>query len=123
MENYIVELGNLTTYHCIQRGKKRIKTNKKKTYNLAKRALEYGLRYTALKSNTFLAHFLKSKTNDDAFAVAYNNYCFIFSQKTLSCLTVYEIPEYIQKKQYFDGKEHIKNYKKYCRYNFKEVLV
>ena len=58
-------------------------------------------------------NYLSSEANEDTRAVAYNNFCYIFSDDNL-CITVFPLPVWFGKKKRFNGKERIRNYKKYC---------
>jgi hypothetical protein len=60
--------------------------------------------------------YLESEAYDDCIAVAYNNFCYIFNPSGV-CVTIYQLPAWFGKKKHFNGKERIRNYKKYCRSN------
>lgn len=50
-------------------------------------------------------------------AVAYQGYCYIFSGGNVF-VTVFRLPVWFGKPKHFEGKERIRDYKKYCR-NYK----
>lgn len=60
--------------------------------------------------------FLSTIARDDCTAIAYNNFCYIFSADG-ACVTLYPLPVWFGKKKAFNGKERIRNYRSYCRHN------
>lgn len=60
--------------------------------------------------------FLAQEAREGYTAVAYNSFCYIFGDGG-SCITMYPLPAWFGKKKAFDGKERIRNYKRYYRFH------
>ena len=101
------------TVHSINKVKERcgIK-NKHSAVKNIELALQRGKRYYDFSS--WESSYLKNSVHNDCFAVAYNNYCYIFSEEKV-CITLFELPAWFGKKKRFDGKEKIKHCKRYLR--------
>ncbi len=103
------------TIHGAHRAKERrnLKNARSMEKNV-KLALQRGKRaddYTSWE-RTYLAR----EEHDSCFAIAYNSFCYIFTEDGV-CITLYPLPVWFGKKKPFDGKERIRNYKQYCRNN------
>lgn len=77
-------------------------------------AFERGKRADDLTS--WEREYLANEGHGNCSAIAYNNYCYIVSENNV-CVTVYALPKWFGQKKHFDGKERIRDYKKYCRSN------
>jgi len=105
----------VTTYHCIERIKERcgIKSEETIRKNIAmamyrgKCAEDFSGRERA---------YLTEQCRDEYSATAYNGFCYIFSEGRF-CVTVYPLPKWFDKHNRFDGKERIRNQRKYWRNN------
>lgn len=100
--------------HAEERANERIGINNRKELKTkAKKALERGKRAEDFKSME--RHFLKERENKNIDAVVHDNICFIFDDNCL--VTMYEFPQWSNKKAYFKGKEQIRDMKKYLKYD------
>ena len=59
--------------------------------------------------------FLEGECKYGNTAIAYNNFCYIFSAEGV-CVTLYPLPVWFGKKKQFNGKEKVRNPKKYTKY-------
>ena len=100
----------MTTYHSIERAKERFGINERKATKMIELALERGK--TADKFTSWEKEYLEGECRDGSFAIAYNNFCFIVSKGGV-CITLYPLPAWFGKKKRFDGKERVRNAKKY----------
>lgn len=109
MEAYITYV----TEHSIQRAKERCNyKNRRAAENNIQRALIRGK--DASKYSSWERKYLVNEGHDNCTAIAYNNFCYIVSEDG-NCVTVHSLPAWFGQKKHFDGKTHIRNYKKYCR--------
>ena len=104
----------MVTLHSIERLKDRrnIKNKKSAVKNIYL-AKQRGKR--AEDCTSWESDFLSTEAYDDSTAIAYDGYCYIFKDDV--CLTMYELPSWFGKKKHFNGKERIRDYKKYCKNN------
>lgn len=105
----------IVTAHSINRAKNRhnIKNVRSTGKNIAL-ALQRGKRAEELTS--WERSYLSKEAHNGCTAVAYNNFCYIINSDG-ACVTLYPLPSWFGKKKHFDGKERIRKYKRYCRYN------
>lgn len=101
-----------TTLHSLQRAKERcqLKNQRSASKNI-QRALIRGKR--AEDCTSWERTYLSTEAYDNCFAVAYNNFCYIFNVQN-QCVTIHALPSWFGKKRHFDGKTRIRNYKSYC---------
>lgn len=85
------------TYHSLERLKKRVGMNKKRAERQVELAYTRGKRACDCKRSRDRAY-LQRKNKVGQFAVAYNGCCWIFSEETKVCITVYELPKSFDKK-------------------------
>lgn len=104
------------TYHSINRAKERknLKNQRVAERNIV-RAVERGKR--AEDFTSWERDFLEGECKNDCVAVAYNGFCYIVNSQDV-CLTLYPLPSWFGKKKRFDGKERIRDYKKYQKHYF-----
>lgn len=105
--------------HSLRRAKERAGLNKKRALKMMELAKTRGI--TCEECTWSLdKSFLRSKTNDEAIAVAFNGYCFILERNTMNCITMFPLPKRFGKKKTFYGNKSEKraaNYKQtYCSY-------
>lgn len=103
-----------TTIHSIKRTKERAGANEKKAERMVALAIERGKTSDAFTS--WERSYLKNQETDECVAVAFGGYCYLISYCG-DCITMYPLPAWFGKKKHFDGKERIRNYKKYCKSN------
>ena len=103
---------NYTTYHSIDRAKERAGLNERKATKMIELALERGK--SASDFSSMEKSYLDSEGYDGCTAIAYNNFCYIVNENGI-CVTLYPLPAWFGKKKRFDGKEKIRNPKKYSK--------
>ena len=101
------------TYHSIERSKERLGLNERRAEKTIQLAIERGKFYDDFDSSRE-RKFLEQHTDSNAYAVAYNGFCYIISN-TGFCITLYELPVWFGKKKRYEGKTKIKDYKKYTQ--------
>lgn len=67
-------------------------------------------------SNVEKNFLLRCEKNNKSKAKAYNNFCYIFNEDNV-CVTLYKLPSWFMRKKHYNGKEKIKNVKKYIKMN------
>ena len=102
----------MTTNHYIERAKERCSLNIDEAKRLENRARKNGKRTEELTG--IQKSYFKIKERTGIEPVLYQGYIFIYSGET--CVTLYEMPEALNRKHYFNGKEQIRNIKKYQRF-------
>lgn len=103
------------TLHSLQRAKERCNLkNPRSAANNIQRALARGKR--AEDCTSWERAYLSLEAYDNCSAIAYNNFCYIFNEKS-QCVTIHSLPCWFGKKKRFDGKIKIRNYKRYCACN------
>lgn len=103
------------TLHGIERVKERCNLKSKRTAEKnINRALQKGKR--AEEYTSWERAYLSKEAHGNCTALAYNGFCYILNESG-ACLTAYALPVWFGKKKHFDGKERIRDYKKYCRGN------
>lgn len=101
----------VATYHSLDRVKDRQNVkNKRAAKRVIARAIEKGKR--AEDFSSWERDYLLNEARDDCIAIAYNGFCYIVNHHDV-CVTLYPLPAWFGKKKHFDGKERIKDYKKY----------
>lgn len=106
---------SIATMHGVDRIKERCNLkNQRSAVKSIKLALKRGKR--AEDFTSWERDYLSKEAYGDCFAIAYNSFCYIVNSQG-SCVTVYPLPAWFGKKKHFDGKERIRDYKKYCKNN------
>lgn len=103
----------MTTIHSIERAKERIGLNEKKAAKQIALAWERGK--GAKEFRSMERSFLEGECKYGSTAIAYNNFCYIFNADGV-CVTLYPLPVWFGKKKQFNGKEKVRNPKKYTKY-------
>lgn len=106
---------NTVSKHYISRAKERtgvknIRTNER----IADLALLRGKRSEDFSRRE--QEYLSRRESQDCLAIAYNGFCYIFSQDH-HCITTYALPEWFGRRPHYAGKEEIRDFKKYYKYN------
>lgn len=113
---------NYTTQHSIERMKERLGVNARKA---EKRISDAICRGTGAESFSAKERaYLTGKECRGCTAKVYDGYCYIVGENDV-CVTLYRLPSWFGKKKHYDGKEKIRNYKKYYNNriaNNKEIL-
>ena len=110
------------TQHSIDRAMERICLNAHEAERKIEIALVRGKSAENYKTSRERKYLEKQSRN--AIAVAYDNYCYLFSYQG-ECITVYSLPDWWEKKKMYNGKEKIRNPKKYFslyKYNDEDFL-
>lgn len=100
------------TYHSIQRTKERTGLSTSASINFISKAKRFGLSPDFYPSKE--RAYLHGKEYLGTSTLCYGEYIFIFSEEGL-CLTMYPMPKWFCQSGRFDGKERIRNRKKYLR--------
>lgn len=109
---------DFTTKHSIERMKDRLGINERKAEKRITDAITRGSKANAFSS--WERSFLENEAHDGYTAIAYNGYCYIVSSDNV-CITLYPLPAWFGKKKHFDGKEKIRNFKKYYNTHFAQT--
>ena len=109
-----METGYLT-WHATERMKERCNT---KNYRTATKSVQLALSRgkRADDFSSWERNFLLGETSDRCTPIAYNGFCYIMNEED-ACVTIFALPSWFGKKKHFDGKERIRDYKKYCKNN------
>lgn len=102
------------TNHSIIRTEERAHKSEKAARRMINLAKERGI-----KASDFPARerrYLEGKGKGRKKAVYYAGYCFIFSND-FECITMFSVPQWFGKKTNFQGKQRIRDIKKYVRNN------
>ena len=103
------------TLHAMERSKERRNyKNQRTAIKNIELAIARGKR--AEDFTSWERNYLYSACTENKYAIAYNNFCYIVSEEGC-CITMFPLPVWFGKKKHFDGKERIRNYKKYCKNN------
>lgn len=106
---------SIATIHGVDRMKDRCNMkNQRSAVKSIRLALMRGKR--AEDCTSWERSYLSNEAYADCVAIAYNGFCYIINSKG-QCVTVYPLPAWFGKKKHFDGKERIRDYKKYCKNN------
>jgi len=103
------------TRHCLIRAKERLNKNHKDVNRLVKLASVRGKDACDFTSS-FEKNFMRKGYKKSSAMKVYNNVCYIFNENH-KCVTLYRVPSWFLKKKHFNGKERIRNIKKYLRMN------
>ena len=101
------------TYHSLMRAKKRLGLKAEAAKREMKRAFTDGLDASEFDSKE--KEYLIGKEVSGAAVKVYRGSCYIFSEEG-TCITVYKVPAWFGKRQFFDGKKKIRNPKDYYRH-------
>ncbi len=96
MGKHIIKTVGMTD-HCAERAKERIGIKKKKkTERLVHLALERGVTAETCKRSAD-RKFLEDRSRNNTQAIAFNGCCYIMDKETLSCVTIYKLPNWFGK--------------------------
>ena len=84
--------------HSYRRAKERAGLNKKRATKMMELAKHRGITSEGCRWSDD-RKFLESRTNDEAIAMAFNGYCFIFERMTMNCITLFALPRCFGKKK------------------------
>ena len=103
------------THHSVERTIERADMNEKEAMRFISLAIERGKSSREFHSDE--RSYLESKAHEDGCrAVVYNGYVFILGKHD-RCVTMYKLPTWFGKKKNYDGKQKVRNAKKYCAMN------
>ena len=105
----------MNSRHSIERAKERAGLNSEQAARFIRKAGERG-RSAEEMPRREREYMEKKETAANCRTIYYNNYFFIFSPGG-TCITLYEAPAWFGKKSHYEGKEKIRNVKKYVRYS------
>jgi len=109
----------LASNHSLKRVKERMGVNKSNAHNIICNARERGLSPMDFSGREY--SYLASKESNYSWVVAYQGYFFVFSNSGV-CITVAKLPDWFGKKGNYDGKEKIRELKKYWRHHSVEKI-
>ena len=103
---------SVATAHSLSRAKERMGVKGKQAEKRIRLAMERrkGAECFSAKEKRFL----EGESSEGLTAVAYNSFCYILSDSGV-CVTMYSLPGWFGKKMHYDGKQKIRNMKKYSR--------
>lgn len=106
---------NAATYHSVERVKEywNMKNQRTAIKNIDL-AISRGKRAEDYTSWEYA--YLSRKEFGNCTAIAYNNFCYIVNSRG-ECFTAYPLPAWFGQKKHFAGKERIRNFKKYWKFN------
>ena len=105
----------MNTLHSYERAKERAGMNKAQAVRFTNLAYERG-KTADMMPRREREYMEKKESVAGCRTIYYNDYFFIFSPDGI-CITLYESPAWFCKKNHYDGKEKIRDVKKYMRYN------
>lgn len=105
-------MNTAVTKHSVEKAKERLGINRKYAEKRITDALRRGK--TAESFSSWERSFLEQEGKDGCRAVAYNGFCYIVGPKN-TCVTLYPLPSWFGHKKHFNGKEKIRNAKKYYK--------
>ena len=101
------------TYHSLVRAHERLGLNREEAERTITRAYAEGM--GAEEFNSREKKYLEQKGANGAQVKVYNGCCYVFSENAV-CITVFQVPLWFGKRQFFDGKTKIRNPKNYYRH-------
>ena len=105
----------MTSKHSIERARERAGLTEEQAARFIRKASERG-RTAEEMPRREREYMERAETVTNSRAFFYNGYFFIFSLDGV-CKTLYETPAWFGRKSHYDGKEKIRNIKKYIRFN------
>ena len=103
----------IVSYHSVNRAMERGRVkNARSAEKRIATALQRGKR--ASEYSSWERSYLMSR-DSGCTAIAYNNFCYLVNENG-KCMTLYPLPVWFGKKKRFQGKERIRDMKKYQRY-------
>ncbi len=105
----------MNTLHSLIRAKERAGMTSKEMTRFTDLAIRNGQRAADLVG--LERRYLESKETEPTYtAILYKGYILIVEDGEL-CITMFPVPAWFFRKQYFEGKKQIRNVKRYRRYN------
>lgn len=101
------------TLHAWERIDERINLRGSAAIKFVDCALERGRRAKDFKNRE--RAYLQEKEYNGVFTVCYSGYCLIFDEYE-TCITVYLLPKWFERKNAYCGKQYIRHPKKYMKY-------
>lgn len=103
----------VASYHSVNRAMERCRVkNVRAAEKRIATALQRGKQ--ASEYSSWERSYLMDRASDCT-AIAYNNFCYLVNEDGM-CITLYPLPAWFGKKKRFQGKERIRDMKKYQRY-------
>ncbi|MDE6060874.1 MAG: hypothetical protein K2G31_05330 [Clostridia bacterium] len=108
-------MNTAVTKHSLEKAKERLGINKNKAETMIANALCRGK--TAEHFVAWERSFLVQESKNGCRAIAYNGFCYIVSPLN-TCITLYPLPSWFGHRKHFDGKEKIRNVKRYNKLHY-----
>ena len=108
------------TYHGMERTKERLGLKFRDACRRHELAAERGKGSECFKGME--REYLKTRSSDDHRAVAFDGNCYILGVDN-AVITIFPLPSWWMKKKNYNGKERIRNIKKYCKMNYSMFSV
>ena len=103
----------MTTRHSLERAHDRLGLNSKKARRMMELAYTRGKRMEDFRGNDF--RYLLSLCEDGCAPVVYQDTIYIFSEDG-ACVTLYQAPRWLGSRRHnYDGKERIRNVRRFFR--------
>ena len=104
------------TKHYMDRAKERSNIKNMATIKRnAQLAIERGKKADDFRGRE--RNYLLKKQDRSCIAIVYNGKCYIVRKDNNVVITCYGLPEWFEKNIFYDGKEMIRDVRKYCRMN------
>ena len=103
---------SVATFHSLDRAKERIGVRGKQAEKRIRLAVERGKSAECFSAKE--RRYLEHESANGLTALAYNAFCYLVNDDGL-CVTMYPLPGWFGKRMYYNGKEKIRDVKKYCR--------
>ena len=105
----------ITTKHCEERADERRQLNKKGINRQIQLAYERGKRLEDFHTSAEREYLMRKESNSVK-AIVYNGFCYILGEDDVF-VTMFLLPEWFGKKHFYQGKEKVRNARKYFRLN------
>ena len=102
----------MTTKHSIQRAHERLGLNEKRAQRVIELAFTRGKRMEDFRGSDY--RYLQTLCEEGVEPVVYNDTIYIFSRDGV-CVTLYQSPRWFGSRRNYDGKERIRNVRRFFR--------
>ncbi len=110
----------MCTKHSVVRANERTPYNGKAAVRFIENGIARGKTAEEFKQKE--REYLKNCAYNNCVAKAYNGFCLIISSDG-DCVTLFRLPDWFGKKRYYNGKNQIRNIKKYSSYSADQMCA